>query len=471
MKIRSLLLSEMPADIQSIRLRQITLRWTVAAIILFIISFVVFAVTFRIFPTDDPLGQILYGLHDSVFLILRGELFAFLIYPFGFVVIFAIIFLIVFTVVPWLFAQSTLRGLYNFIWGSLIQRVSLHKRVLNLVHFTSRVRPFYRADTPRMLAQNQHERDRLELWLTHTNNVKPHSSTIEHYIAMLKLSMQLEKRVARRHRKVDIQLQNWHLAVLLFQLNEVETAHISSMIRLLEHIPLKQMYDETPATMPEPLKPSTLIMRLIDIISLYRHAPIQPNKMLNSVDMVQLFEVDRSDKQPKIYDVVTQVADWIESCTRLYRDTTTSYLQPNSNERKKNMLPPAINMPMSYPVIGQLILQMATHFALLTQQPQITQSLFDAEQALTLALDLAESNGTLYADENQPWLDLVSGVSEPVAGQIVYPYEIFGIIATLNGQDKRDTQFLSQILTEDSLAQHDKYAKEDKLINRMGNVS
>lgn len=468
MKIRSLLLSEMPTDIQSIRLRQITMRWTIAMVVLLIIGCIIFAVTFRIFPADSPLGKILYSLHDNVFLILRGELFAFLIYPFGFVVIFAIIFLILFTVVPWLFARSTLRGLYNFIWGSLTQRVSAHKYVLMLVHLTSRVRPLYHADTPRMLVQNQHEQDRLELWLTYTNHVKPDQNTISHYIAMLELSMQLEKQVERRHRKVDVQLQNWHLAVLLFQLNAVETMHISSMIRLLKHIPLEQIYDETPATMPEPLKPSTLILRLTDIVSLYRHAPIQPNKMLNSVDMLQLFEVDRKDKQPTIYDVVTRIADWIESCTRLYRDTTTSYLHPNSDERRKNMLPAA---PMSYPVIGQLILQMATHFALLTQQPQITQSLFDAEQALTFALDLAETNGTLYADDNQRYLDLVSGVSEPVAGEIVYPYEIFGIIAILHGQDKRDTQFLSQILTENSLAQHDKYATQGKLINRMGNVS
>jgi hypothetical protein len=485
MKIRSLFLSDMPPDIQTIRRRTLILRWvTVGAMAIFFLT-VIILISGRMFAADGLLGRVLYGLHDNVFLVLRGEIFALLIYPFGFIALFLAFYLGLFVFIPWLFAFSFIRRAYHVVWGRMIDRITLHPFVIQSVSLSSivtvwlRLLPLgtaYRGDVPRMIAQTHRQNLRMQLWDSANSDTTLSEQTVNRYIAMLSLTIRLETRLPEREQHVDSQLQGWHLALLLLQLNHAESQAVDQMIQAVKGLPLQKIVADTPAEMLEMLKPSTLISRLEDILSLFPHAPIYPQNLLDKVSQVSLVELEQSTNtpQPSRYDVVTRLVGWVEDCTTIYTDLAY-HLQSQFEQRIETpewrSFPDPDDMPLSYTAIGQLVFQMAVHIAYITQQTNHATALLEAQQALMLALDAAQADNSLRPD-GAYWLGLVDGASQPDIGEMMYPYEAFGILAMLqqaiNGQ--RNAEQVEQLFTEKTLPNIDKHLTTSKLYNQMGRV-
>jgi len=250
------------------------------------------------------------------------------------------------------------------------------------------------------------------------------------------------------------------------------------MTQAIKQLPLQKIVDRTPAKMLNMFKPSTLISRLEDILSLFPHVPVLPKHLLDNVSRVRLINLDTEldSPQPSRYDMVTRLVEWVEDITEVYTDLGY-YLQSQFEQRIEapewRSLPEPRDMPLSYAVIGQLVFQMTVHIAVITQQTHHAVALVEAQQALMLALDTAHADGSLRTDGDY-WLALVEGSSQPDIGEMMYPYEGFGILAIL--QHIIDTQrnpniHVGQLFTDQTIPTVDKHFTTGKLHDQMGTVS
>ena len=487
MKIRSLFLSDMPPDIKTLRRRTLVFRWMVVATMAVFFMLVIVLVVWRMLAPDSFLGQVLYGLHDNIFLLLRGEIFALLIYPFGFIALFLAFYLGLFIFIPWLFAFSFIRRAYHVIWGKMVWRVEFHNLVVHFVRLSNLVTVWlrllpssspFRGDVPRMIAQTHREALRMQMWDALSAETPLPEETIHRYIAMLSLTIRLETLLPNRHNHVDSQLQSWHLGLLLLQVNHADSQALDHMREAIKGLPLQKIVDRTPSDMLDMLKPSTLISRLEDILSLFPHAPVYPKNLLDKVSRVRLVDLDTQldSPQPSRYEVVTRLVEWIEDCTAVYTDLAY-HLQSQFEQRLESpewrSFPEPKDMSLSYTVIGQLVFQMAVHIAYITQETHHAIALLEAQQGLALALDTAEADGSLRPDGIY-WLRLVDGSSQAEIGEMLYPYEGFGILAMLqeiiNRQRNPESQ-VGQLFTDQTIPHTDQHFTTGKLNDQMGRVS
>jgi len=293
---------------------------------------------------------------------------------------------------------------------------------------------------------------------------------------MLRLTIRLETRLPEDIRHIDSQLQSWHLGLLLLQLNHGNSQVVDQMTQAVKQLPLQQIVNDTPSEMLDMFKPSTLISRLEDILSLFPHAPISPNTFLDKVSRVRLVVGDEETDKPQLsrYEVINNLVEWVEDCTTVYTDLAY-HLQSQFEQRVESpewrSFPDPDNMPISYTVIGQMVFQMTVHIAFITQQTPHAIAFVEAQQALILALDAAQAEGTLRPD-GVYWLGLVDGASQPDIGEMMYPYEGFGILGMLQHliDSQRNDTHLENFFTDKTIPNLESYFTTGKLHDQMGTV-
>lgn len=424
-QFRSVLVSALPGDKRRLSTLSLLLRWLAISLIVVAIVITIIGVHLHSFVPDRLPGSILYSLHDNVFLVIKGYLFT-QFYPAD--ARWTLPFIGGTILLIWLFSLLTgispLREPHIWMWQIAIRQPARYPRVLRLLKTFKQFG--FSPHLVRLVVLDAWEKTRAELRHTSDDRVEPQ---LERLLALMEFSIQIEKLFRPRWQTPKELIQRWHLTALIVQLHDHNVEDQNRLWNRLDDLRQTISFDRIPQEQRQQFGAfgwGTLIEDMNTTFALSHYPARDLNDHMTAVKL---------DDQTwlTVYEVLERLIAKHEQRLNAFRAVyhygeRVLYTDVNLN----TITPPPLS-PDSGTTAGQLALQLAAHFALITGRSYLLSVYLDLLDSACLMID------ALGAVELQHWAELVSFRALPPANAIAYPVEVHDIDALL-AQNQLDDQ-------------------------------